>query len=146
MLHRLARPLYGESQAPMPPETTALTPLQELSFRGWALRNNIRDVDHPDSFYDYRGFWKDTAGAPHPPGETLHFPDTFKMHGHPTFSIESKYSKGPWDGGTWAGDNYVPQMTPAISHQQHEPTQMKVASQQQSAPMPLSTMLNVAVP
>lgn len=92
-----------------PNETTKLTPSEESSFQNWAKTNKITDVDHPDSYYDYRGFWKETKGAPHPPGDILHFPDTYKQHGHPTFSIESKYSKGSWDGGKWEGDKFIPQ-------------------------------------
>ena len=93
-------------------ETTQLSPLEEALFRRWVQTNNITDLDSPDSHYDYRGFWK--TGAPHKQGD--HFPDTFKQHGHPTFSIESQYSKGPYDGGMWNGENYMPQMTPAVSH------------------------------
>src|SRR5262245_13980 len=99
------------------PEVTPLSPLEELSFRRWAQQNQITDVDHPQSFYDYRGYWKSTGGKPHKPGD--HFPDTFKQHGHPTFSVESQYSKGPWDGGMWAGETFIPQAPPlAVSHRQ----------------------------
>jgi hypothetical protein len=90
------------------PEHTRLTPAEEWAFQQWAQTNGIRDVDHPDSYYDYRGFWKQTQGAAHPPGESLHFPDTFKQHGHPSFSVESQYSAGPHDGGRWLGDSFVP--------------------------------------
>lgn len=89
-------------------EQTPLTPAEEAQFRHWTVMNGLTDVDHPDSHYDYRGFWKSTQGATHPPGEQQHFPDTFKQHGHPTFSQESQYSAGPWDGGRWNGDHYVP--------------------------------------
>ena len=89
-------------------ETTTLTPVEEQQFRAWAAANGIADVDAPDSHYDYRGFWKQTNGAPHAPGSEMHFPDTFKQHGHPTFSVESQYSTGPFDGGRWIGERYVP--------------------------------------
>lgn len=89
-------------------ETTRLTPAEEGRFRAWVRVNQIPDLDHPDSHYDYRGFWKASQGVPHPPGSQLHFPDTFKQHGHPTFSQESQYSSGPGDGGTWNGDQFVP--------------------------------------
>jgi hypothetical protein len=100
----------------MPQEVTQLSPLEQILFQKWIADNNIQDLDNPDSHYDYRGFFKQTRGAPHPPGSEQHFPDTFKQHGHPTFSIESQYSKGSFDGGMWVGDNYLPQMSPAISH------------------------------
>lgn len=89
-------------------EITQLSPTEEASFQAWARSMKLTDVDHPDSHYDYRGFWKATQGAAHPPGTEQHFPDTFKQHGHPTFSVESQYSSGPLDGGRWNEDNYVP--------------------------------------
>lgn len=46
--------------------------------------------------------------------ESQHWPDTFKQHGHPTFSVESQYSKGPNDGGRWNGDVYVPGVAVAL--------------------------------
>ncbi len=99
-------------------DTTALTPLEELQFQRWATDNKIPDVDHPDSYYDYRGFWKSTLGAPHAPGSVMHFSDTFKQHGHPTFSQESQYSKGPADGGMWVNDTLLAQPKMAVSHSQ----------------------------
>lgn len=89
-------------------ERTPLTPVEEQQFRIWAAMNGIKDVDEPDAYYDYRGFWKQTQGRPHPPGSEQHFPDTFKQHGHPTFSVESQYSAGPYDGGRWVGESFVP--------------------------------------
>lgn len=99
-------------------ETTALTPAQEAAYRHWLQANRITNADHPDAHYDMRGFWQATKGAPHPPGSEQHFPDTFKQHGHPTFSQESQYSAGPFDGGRWTDgpsrgvdlgpENYVP--------------------------------------
>lgn len=95
-------------------ETTPLTHAEELAFQQWAQANGITDVDHPDSQYDYRGFWKQTQGAAHQRG--THFPDTFKQSGHPTFSQESQYSSGPSQGGMWIGDTFIPQPKMAISH------------------------------
>jgi len=92
----------------MPQEVTVLSPEEERQFKSWAARNQITDVDHPQSFYDYRGFWKETKGQSVRFG-TDHFPDTYKQHGHPTFSVESKYSRGPNDGGRWVGERFVPQ-------------------------------------
>lgn len=91
----------------MPTETTPLDPLQEVLFQKWAQDNKLQPVDHPDSHYDMRGYWKAIASHGgdqteiNPQDHLLHFPDTFKQHGHPTFSQESKYSQGPWDGGMW---------------------------------------------
>lgn len=99
----------------MPPrkprsEVTRLPVKDELRFQAWAHRNGITDVDHPDSHYDYRGYWRSVKGADHQQG--AHFPDTFKQHGHPTFSVESQYSRGPNDGGHWQGENFVPPVGP----------------------------------
>lgn len=86
-----------------PWETTALPPDQERQFREWASSRKITDVDHPESRYDYRGFWLNGGRSSSADG---HFPDTFKQHGHPTFSEESRYSLGRGDGGTWNGEQF----------------------------------------
>ena len=94
------------------PETTRLAPAEEIQFRVWARANNITDVDHPDSHYDYRGYWKQIVSqggeATKTYADGLHFTDEYKQHGHPTFSVESRYSAGPWDGGRWNGEDFVP--------------------------------------
>lgn len=101
----------------MPKEVTALAPEEEARFQRWARANQIGDVDHPDSYYDYRGYYQETKGAPHKKGE--HFPDTYKQHGHPTFSVESKYSRGLQDGGRWLpGDTEKAYVKPPLpSHE-----------------------------
>jgi hypothetical protein len=101
--------------ASLPAERTPLTQAQEVAFQHWAQASGIRDVDHPDSRYDYRGLFLARGGQPVPKTPDRHFPDTFKQHGHPTFSIESQYSRGRWDGGQWLpGDVLVP--PPVASH------------------------------
>lgn len=93
-------------------ERTTLTPVEERAFRVWAQANGITDVDAPQSRYDYRGYWKQVAAKGGDETKQYedgpHFPDTFKQHGHPSFSVESKYSAGPWDGGRWVGEDFVP--------------------------------------
>lgn len=106
-------------------ENTVLSPDDEQAFRQWIAQNNIHDLDHPDSHYDYRGFWKQTQGAPHPPGSEMHFPDTFKQHGHPSFSVESRYSRGLQDGGQWLGDTLIP--PPMPSHADAGPDMARAA-------------------
>ena len=86
-------------------ETTQLTADEERRFREWAARNNVRDVDRPDSYYDYRGFWKQMPSA-RIRGGIDHFPDTYKQHGHPTFSNESQYQAN--DAGSWNGEQFTP--------------------------------------
>ena len=96
-------------------EDTPLTADEEREFRSWALFNGVRDVDHPESHYDYRGYWKKVARSGQDQRKAyddgLHFPDTYKKHGHPTFSVESQYSTGPGDGGRWDGETFVPPKT-----------------------------------
>lgn len=85
-------------------EVTRLTPDEEQKFQAWVQANGIADVDDPQSFYDYRGAYKAGVGSEVSAVDGApHWPDTFKQHGHPTFSRESQYSKGEGDGGTWGG-------------------------------------------
>lgn len=101
--------------APIQPrrEVTDLTPEEYQQFLAWVATSDIKDYGDPRSFYDYAGYWKDVAskGVDQRKAYTdgLHFPDTYKQHGHPTFSVESKYSAGPNDGGRWDGETYIPQ-------------------------------------
>ena len=94
-------------------ELTVLSPKMERQFRGWAKTAKIADLDAPESFYDYRGYWHDVVRAGKDLTQTfadgIHFPDTYKRHGHPTFSSESRYSKGLGDGGYWLGEFFVPE-------------------------------------
>lgn len=92
--------------APSRNETTSLNSNEEPKFQEWIKSNNITDLDHPDSHYDYRGFWKENPGFQKSNPEQ-HFTDKFKQHGHPSFSRESQYSKGENDGGKWEGNNLV---------------------------------------
>lgn len=93
-------------------ERTALSPDEEQAFQSWARANGITDVDAPQSRYDYRGYWKNVASQGGDQTQAYadgrHFPDTYKQHGHPTFSQESQYSAGPWDGGRWVGEDFIP--------------------------------------
>jgi hypothetical protein len=86
-----------------PSETSTIPPSLAQSFAMWLRGNNITDLDAPDSHYDYRGAF--LAGVN--PAANGHYPDTFKQHGHPTFSQESQYSTGPGDGGTWNGETFT---------------------------------------
>lgn len=87
--------------------TTKLLPQEETQFQNWVKQNKITDVDHPDSHYDYRGYWKEVGNKPIRYGVD-HFPDTYKQPGHPTFSDESIYAKGRTDAGHWDGDKFIP--------------------------------------
>lgn len=108
----------------MPTESTRLSPLEAALFAKWVEENKnapgVGTYDSPEAKYDMTGFFHDKqALSQWKPGD--HFPDTYKTHGHPTFSIQSKYSKGPFDGGTWDGDQFVPNIHPAVNHAPQAP-------------------------
>lgn len=89
----------------MPPEVTPVPDARAAEFQAWLKRNRVTDLDAPDSYYDYRGAFM--AGIDR--GKNGHWPDTFKQHGHPTFSVESKYATpGDTTAGHWVGDVYIP--------------------------------------
>ena len=101
-LKGMRKPLKGLD--PFAPEQTFLSPLQEALFHQWLQKNQdvqgVRGWDQPDSRYDIRGFFANKdALAGWKPGE--HGTDLYKQHGHPTFSVESIYSRGLQDGGQW---------------------------------------------
>jgi hypothetical protein len=104
---------------PAPRETTPNGALAEQLFLRWAAQNNLSgDVNNPEAaHYDVRGFWQQHPDFTRGPGQ--HLTDAFKQHGHKTFSAESNYSRGPWDGGRWlpgdTDDSYV--QAPEPSHQ-----------------------------
>lgn len=84
-----------------------LTPEEEKAFRSWykQMSNNKGLDSNPDSklhYYDYRSYWKDVASKT--AEQQDHFPDTYKLPGHPTFSKESKYSNEKTPGGNWRMD------------------------------------------
>ena len=67
--------------------------------------------DAKEHYYDYRGFYNELVNQ----GKQyelvtpdFHFPDTYKLPGHETFSIESKYYKPGMIAGHWEGDVYRP--------------------------------------
>lgn len=78
-----------------PTYDTALSPSEEKQFESWKQQYAPNDTG---ADYDLRGAFK--AGVK-PDGDRGHFPDTFKKPNHPTFSVESQYSKGDEIGGQW---------------------------------------------
>ena len=79
---------------------TKLSAGDEQEFQVWFDRY-VREVhgplirmkpDEKEQYYDYRGYWKDNRGeASKPMKRGQHLTDDYKIPGHPTFSIESKY-------------------------------------------------------
>lgn len=106
-------PVYNTIHDPF--ETTRLSPLEEVLFNSWAKKSKIKDLDNQKSKYDYRGFWKQNGPVRYEWGLD-HLPDTWKQHGHETFSNESVYSKNASDGGMWDGETFIPEMKPVSSH------------------------------
>lgn len=75
---------------------------EEQKFQQWksTYAPNDSGVD-----YDLRAAYK--AGL-QPQGQNMHFPDTYKLPNHPTFSIESIYSgKDGKVGGQWKNESGV---------------------------------------
>lgn len=86
----------------------SLTGDEEKAFRDWYDRySRSQNLDpNPDAkehYYDYRTYWKNRTEQQKNDEWKLgnHLPDTYKMPGHPTFSIESIYSTRKTPGGTW---------------------------------------------
>ena len=80
----------------------------EKQFRDWYDRysrsHNLNpNPDAKEHFYDYRSYYKNRTKEQANEEWKLdsHLPDTYKMPGHPTFSIESIYSTRKTPGGTW---------------------------------------------
>lgn len=66
---------------------TRLSPAEEARFQQRMALLGVTDVDHPQSFYDYRGWYLKNRQTGHASGE--HFTDEFKLPGHLTFSDEA---------------------------------------------------------
>ena len=82
---------------------------QEAAFQEWyakeaELNGWDPNPDDKEHYYDFRGYFNDN-------GDEIiagHFPDTYKLPGHPMFSIESKYyDPNTQTAGHWVGENFV---------------------------------------
>jgi hypothetical protein len=74
----------------------------------WVKQRGITDADSPQAYYDYRGFWKamqDGNPLAVQSAKTGHWPDLWKLPGHPNFSNESIYASA--DAPHWVGDHLV---------------------------------------
>lgn len=87
---------------------TKLTANEEEKFIKWvetASLRNRRNIGDDLESYDLRGFWKNGNKE-----DVLsfalggHAPDTWKKPNHPTFSKESIYSVGEYEGGDWLSE------------------------------------------
>ena len=73
------------------------------------VTGNDSDPDAPEHHYDYRGYFDEIASKQ--PYKVLtpdvHLPDTYKLPGHETFSVESKYYKPGMIAGHWEEDKFM---------------------------------------
>jgi hypothetical protein len=94
----------GDVPLPRPkPTETVLHPSEERAYQIWKAKYAPRDSGQD---YDLRGAFKDGL---RPDPRTGHWPDTYKMPWHPTFSNQSKYYDiDPLAAGSWDGDRFVP--------------------------------------
>lgn len=74
-------------------------PSERTAFAQWLQRNNVNEPFHPNQHYDNVSAFR--AGVNRAPGKEGHFPDTYKLPGHKTFSNESQYAMG--DNAKYAG-------------------------------------------
>jgi len=120
------------------PEVTKLSPIEEVFFQLWAHKSGIKDLENGK--YDYRGFYKEKGPVDYQWGVD-HLPDTYKQHGHPTFSVESKYSKGPHDGGMWKDGKFYDQPKPTKPKEEKLPPGVEQALGRVSAQDPMQADL-----
>lgn len=94
---------------------TKLSTKEERLYNNW--RSKLPLPLQYEGNYDLRGLWKSNPGAV--PAPNMHFPDTYKLPNHPTFSNESIYfnpanrdNAGYWQE-TDTSFNYIP-YNPAV--------------------------------
>lgn len=102
---------YAQNFAPpKPPPTqaeidalkTKVPPGAEADYAAWFEKYGNHDSGRN---YDYAGAWMDGVT----PNENGHWPDTYKLPNHPTFSTDSRLAKQfPDMAGTWKGEQYTP--------------------------------------
>ena len=81
------------------------SPEEQAAFDQYIKVNKVLDPFHPEEHYDHVSAFRD--GISRGQGPDGHFPDTYKLPGHPTFSVESVYYKPGMDAGYWVGDKYI---------------------------------------
>jgi len=71
----------------------------------WLMKNKINEPYHPAQHYDYVSAFRNGINRDK---ENGHFPDTYKLPNHPTFSVESMYYQPNMKAGYWRGEKYIP--------------------------------------
>lgn len=96
-------------------EATKLSAGEEIKYRSWLQKigqapgsGYAIDDSWAGSDYDYRGFFQKYGPVDVKKGQ--HFTDEFKLPGHETFSVESKYATGSAAkyAGAWDGETFIP--------------------------------------
>ena len=94
-----------------------------LTFNEWKSQMQSKypdiEMDNAKAGYDYVRYFNDNYDdAIRQLDELKHFPDTYKLPNHKTFSNESMYSRSPMIGGSWINDSTF---SPSIINRQQYP-------------------------
>ena len=94
-----------------------------LTFSEWKSQMQSKypdiEMDNTKAGYDYVKYFNDNYDeAIRQLSELRHFPDTYKLPNHKTFSNESIYSRSPMMGGSWINDSTF---FPSIINRQQYP-------------------------
>lgn len=94
-----------------------------LTFNEWKSQMQSKypdiEMDNTKAGYDYVRYFNDNYDdAIRQLSELRHFPDTYKLPNHKTFSNESIYSRSPNIGGSWINDSTF---SPSIINRQQYP-------------------------
>lgn len=95
----------------------------KLTFEQWKsqMKSKYPDIemDNNKAGYNYEEYFKNHYNdAIRQLSNLQHFPDTYKLPNHPTFSNESIYSREPVVGGSWVNDSTF---TPSVINRQYYP-------------------------
>lgn len=95
----------------------------KLTFNEWKSQMQSKypdiEMDNTKAGYDYNRYFNDNYDdAIRQLSELRHFPDTYKLPNHKTFSNESIYSRSPNIGGSWINDSTF---SPSIINRQQYP-------------------------
>lgn len=95
---------------PNPVRETALAPDVEVAFRRWLQANQVPYNLGGRNDYDMRGFYQaaqrgEADSGVDPYDGRMHYPDRFKLPGHPTFSGESQHNPSKWP--QWRDGRYL---------------------------------------
>lgn len=120
---------------------TKLSQKEEASYQKW--RAGLPKPLQYEGDYDLRGLYRSNPNVK--PSANMHFPDTYKLPNHPTFSNESKYftpltrsRAGKWQE-TDSSFNYIP-FNPAIKD-----TVVELKTQDKKWIMPINNKMAIGM-